>query len=104
MTIIRQWISSSTDAELIDKDGKLLSENTFFDAFGMNDLKNAWDANLKFEIFNIGNRAAGCMVAFRINLKEYALPFVRNIDMLHDEQLAVAAIKKARQGQYIKVS
>lgn len=87
-----------SDAQIIDANGALISENTFFDAFGMNGLKKVWDANLKFEIFNIGNRAAGCTAAFRKNLTDYAIPFVGNVNMLHDEQLAVAAIKKGTAG------
>lgn len=91
-----------SDAKFIDADGDLISEKSLFDALCMNDLKKAWNANLKFEIFNIGNRAAGCTVAFRKNLMDYAMPFIQNVNMLHDEQLAVAAIKKGTAGAIFK--
>ena len=58
-----------SDAELVDKQGVSLGKN-FWSAVRFQEfLRNEWKAGHSVEILLAGNRSAGCMMAFRKELK-----------------------------------
>lgn len=84
-----------TDAVLIDEKDCIISQYSLLDAVGLygNCLK-AWEDGLSLEMINQGNRCTGATMAIRKNLRNVILPFNKDINALHDEQLAIFCIKK----------
>lgn len=87
-----------SNAFLIDSNNFLFSGYTLFDIWGLKgNILKAWKKNMYFEIMNKGNRITGATVAFRKTFADCVLPFKRT-DILHDEQLAIQAIKRNSLG------
>ncbi len=81
-----------SDAYLIDENGASKSSYSLFDAVGLSDLKEQWNAGLKFEIENMGQRLLGCTFGIRKEFLSKSLPFEESIPNLHDGQLAMNAV------------
>ena len=81
-----------SDAELVDEKGVSLGKN-FWSAVRFHQVqRNDWKAGHSVEILLAGNRSAGCMMAFRKELKEVILPFPTHIpEMIHDNWITIVA-------------
>jgi len=88
-----------TDAELVGNDGERLTDKSLFDTGGLKSLAKMWDAGLMFEITNtLGNHTTGCTMALRKSMTQYAFPLKKGTNILHDFQLAIAAMKNGSIG------
>ena len=85
-------IAVFSDAELVDEQGKSLNQN-FWSAVRFHRLqKEQWKSGNSVEILLAGNRSAGCMMAFREELKDAILPFPTHIpEMIHDNWITIVA-------------
>lgn len=81
-----------SDAELVDEQGKSLNQN-FWSAVRFHEIQqNQWKDGHSVEILLAGNRSAGCMMAFRKELKDVILPFPTHIpEMIHDNWITMVA-------------
>ena len=81
-----------SDAELVDEQGVSLGKN-FWSAVRFQEVqRDEWKAGYSVEILLAGNRSAGCMMAFRKELKEIILPFPTHIpEMIHDNWITMVA-------------
>ena len=81
-----------SDAELVDDQGKNLNQN-FWSAVRFHDVQREhWKNGNSVEILLAGNRSAGCMMAFRKELKATILPFPTHIpEMIHDNWITMVA-------------
>jgi glycosyltransferase involved in cell wall biosynthesis len=81
-----------SDAELIDEQGVSLQQN-FWSAVRFHEQqKGQFQHGQSVEILLAGNRTAGCMMAFRKELKEAILPFPTHIpEMIHDNWITIVA-------------
>jgi glycosyltransferase involved in cell wall biosynthesis len=81
-----------SDAELVDEQGKSLNQN-FWSAVRFHEVqREQWKSGNSLEILLAGNRSAGCMMAFRKELKDVILPFPTHIpDMIHDNWITIVA-------------
>ena len=81
-----------SNAELVDEQGVSLDKN-FWSAVRFQEAqRNEWKAGHSVEILLAGNRSAGCMMAFRKELKEVILPFPTHIpEMIHDNWITMVA-------------
>ena len=81
-----------SDAELVDEQGKSLNQN-FWSAVRFHEVqRNLWKAGFWVDILLAGNRSAGCMMAFRKELRGIILPFPTHIpEMIHDNWITIVA-------------
>jgi glycosyltransferase involved in cell wall biosynthesis len=81
-----------SDAELVDEQGKNLNQN-FWSVVRFHEAqKEQWKSGNSVEILLAGNRSAGCMMAFRKELKDAILPFPTHIpEMIHDNWITIVA-------------
>ncbi len=81
-----------SDAELVDEQGKNLNQN-FWSAVRFHGVqREQWKSGNAIEILLAGNRSAGCMMAFRKELKTAILPFPTHIpEMIHDNWITMVA-------------
>lgn len=81
-----------SDAALVDEQGKSLNQN-FWSAVRFQEVqKEQWKSGKSVEILLAGNRSAGCMMAFRKELKVAILPFPTHIpEMIHDNWITMVA-------------
>ena len=81
-----------SDAELVDEQGKSLNQN-FWSAVRFHEAqRQQWKLGNSVDILLAGNRSAGCMMAFRKELKDTILPFPTNIpEMIHDNWITMVA-------------
>ena len=84
-----------TDAALIDEKDCIISQYSLLDAVRLygNCLK-ASEYGFSLEMINQGNRCTGATMAIRKALRNEILPFNKDINALHDEQLAIFCAKK----------
>ena len=81
-----------SDAELVDEEGISLGKNFWSAVRFQGFQRNEWKAGHSVEILLAGNRSAGCMMAFRKELKEVILPFPTHIpEMIHDNWITMVA-------------
>ncbi len=83
-----------TNAILIDENDNIKTEYTLFDATGINQLKNVWNAGLQFEIENVEQRLLGSTFGIRKDFALSCLPFNSKVTNYHDGQLAMYAVMK----------
>ena len=87
-----------TDASLIDENGMLKTNKTFFDACGLRQLMDVWGSGLQFEIENVIQRLLGATFGLRRSFVAQCLPFLREVKNFHDGQLAMHSVVQACNG------
>jgi glycosyltransferase involved in cell wall biosynthesis len=81
-----------SDAELVDEQGVSLNKNFWSVVRFHDEQRQQFQHGQSVEILLAGNRTAGCMMAFRKELKEVILPFPTHIpEMIHDNWLTIVA-------------
>ena len=81
-----------SDAILIDENDNIKTKYTLFDATGINQLKDVWNAGLQFEIENVEQRLLGSTFGIRREFAISCLPFNTSVTNYHDGQLAMNAV------------
>jgi glycosyltransferase involved in cell wall biosynthesis len=81
-----------SDSYLIDSDGKSKSQYSLFDAVGLSQLREVWDAGMHFEIENVEQRLLGSTFAMRKEFVRDSIPFSLKEKRNHDGQLAMTAV------------
>ena len=88
-----------SDAILVDELGLPIGRNFWSAVRFLSPQIQQWKEGYAFDLLLHGNRTAGCMMAFRKELLEYALPFPTNIPlMIHDGWLTIMAAMFNRLG------
>ena len=81
-----------TDANLVGKDGALISKYTLLDSFLLKPYFYLWEKGFKFEILNIWNVATGATMALRRSFVDNL--FIKDDKYyLHDYQIVIDACK-----------
>lgn len=78
-----------SDADIVDENGKLLTNHSLLDAWSLLPNISLWNAGLKFEIMNMDNRVTGATIAFKKRCSDKFLPFEEDTRYLHDYQIAL---------------
>jgi glycosyltransferase involved in cell wall biosynthesis len=81
-----------SDAELVDERGESLNKNFWSVVRFHEEQRQQFQHGKSVEILLAGNRTAGCMMAFRKELRELVLPFPTHIpEMIHDNWITIVA-------------
>jgi glycosyltransferase involved in cell wall biosynthesis len=81
-----------SDAELVDEKGESLYQNFWSVVRFYEEQRKQWKNGQAVEILLAGNRTAGCMMAFRKELRDTILPFPTHIpEMIHDNWITIVA-------------
>jgi glycosyltransferase involved in cell wall biosynthesis len=81
-----------SDADLVNEKGESLNQNFWSVVRFHEEQREQWKSEQAVEILLAGNRTAGCMMAFRKELRDSILPFPTHIpEMIHDNWVTIVA-------------
>ncbi|MDZ7900031.1 MAG: glycosyltransferase family 2 protein [Arcicella sp.] len=81
-----------SDADLVNEKGESLNQNFWSAVRFHKEQRELWKSGKSVEILLAGNRTAGCMMAFRKELRDIVLPFPTHIpEMIHDNWITIVA-------------
>jgi glycosyltransferase involved in cell wall biosynthesis len=85
-------IAVFSDADLVNEKGESLQQNFWSVVRFHEEQREQWKDGNAVEILLAGNRTAGCMMAFRKELRDKILPFPTHIpEMIHDNWITIVA-------------